>query len=231
MASAKPNTVQVSAAISEKLTQESHRRLKELLVLEKSDRWEKTGGSDGVAIFNMRPPGSSLDYIKGVGEVECTVEEFMNALDLGVELIAKVDKMYAYGTNIAQITPTLSVHHSCFYAPGRPLISDRDVTYIGYVNKEDHCAVCYDTMYQADVLAEAKITIPAPKSGVVRAELLGSGYIFRPIPGTNKLEVIYIVQLDPKGMIPTWVVNRTASQQAMNVLAMRQYFDKLHSAR
>jgi len=55
------------------------------------------------------------------------------------------------------------------------------------------------------------------KSGMVRGEIRASGYILQPVADKpNECDVTYIVQTDPKGWIPTWVVNIVAKSQAFN---------------
>lgn len=40
----------------------------------------------------------------------------------------------------------------------------------------------------------------------------------------NLCEVTYIVTADPKGYVPSWIINLVASDQAMNVARIRRYF-------
>merc|ERR1719271_2123448 len=44
--------------------------------------------------------------------------------------------------------------------------------------------------------------------------------------GDGACEVNYIVQVDPKGWIPTWVVNMVAADQADNVTRVREHVHK-----
>ncbi|KAK3755762.1 hypothetical protein QZH41_019993, partial [Actinostola sp. cb2023] len=68
--------------------------------------------------------------------------------------------------------------------------------------------------------------------GLVRAELLCSGYIFRKMPNEpDYMEVTYVVQADPKGWLPTWAVNMFAWQQALNVARIRNNAEGIHQAK
>jgi hypothetical protein len=64
-------------------------------------------------------------------------------------------------------------------------------------------------------------------SGFVRGELLTSGYIIEPVDGTQQKEskVTYIVQLDPKGWLPTSVVNSVAVDQPKTLASLRNFIN------
>jgi len=127
------------------------------------------------------------------------------------------------------IPAKLIAYHSCFKAPGRPLISDRDFTYVFYDRPEEYCGISYDTEFYAKEFDTLGIARPPPQSGVVRASLIGCMYMYRPVPGqTNKLHVIYVTQADVRGWIPTWVANFTATEQALNVRRIVDYFLAKH---
>jgi len=60
----------------------------------------------------------------------------------------------------------------------------------------------------------------------VRAEVPFSGY-YSVCTGPNELETTYICQVDPKGWIPKWLVNKKAKSQAMNVGRARDFAIKV----
>jgi len=63
----------------------------------------------------------------------------------------------------------------------------------------------------------------------VRASINASGYIYRPVKGDpTKCFVQYVVNVDPKGWLPYWMVNLAASDQGSNVKNLQQYFKKLN---
>mmetsp|Transcript_17022 Transcript_17022/g.42769 ORF Transcript_17022/g.42769 Transcript_17022/m.42769 type:complete len:99 (+) Transcript_17022:27-323(+) len=66
----------------------------------------------------------------------------------------------------------------------------------------------------------------APKTGTVRGEILTSGYYGRAIPSEPRCRVWYIVQADPKGILPKWLVNLAATKQAANVTRLAEMFQK-----
>jgi len=106
-------------------------------------------------------------------------------------------------------TYDLEVMYQKYQSP--PMIKNRDLALFGVVVKlEDGRWLCSYTSIED----EKKLPLD---SNFVRAEVLESGYVLKPIKGEDGQDstfVTYIVQLDPKGWIPTWAVNATATEQA-----------------
>ncbi|KXJ14256.1 uncharacterized protein LOC110239123 [Exaiptasia diaphana] len=67
---------------------------------------------------------------------------------------------------------------------------------------------------------------------LVRADVMVSGYLFRPVPNApDYMEITYVVQADPKGWLPAWAVNMFAWQQALNVARIRHNAEGIHQAK
>ena len=67
--------------------------------------------------------------------------------------------------------------------------------------------------------------VAPPLEGHVRGKILVSGYYAAPNPATGGSTLYYVVQADPKGQLPMWVVNLVAPDQAQNVARLRNYLD------
>jgi len=61
--------------------------------------------------------------------------------------------------------------------------------------------------------------------GCVRGEVQSSGYICIPNADNKTCKLTYLVQVDPKGWLPVWLVNLVAADQAMNVLRLKILFE------
>lgn len=71
---------------------------------------------------------------------------------------------------------------------------------------------------------------------LVRGSMGMSGYVWRNVPGTdpNKptgeghmmTEITYLLQVDPKGVLPPWAVNLSGAQQGMNCLRVVKYAEE-----
>eukprot|EP01016_Furgasonia_blochmanni_P020351 TRINITY_DN2269_c0_g1_i10.p1 TRINITY_DN2269_c0_g1~~TRINITY_DN2269_c0_g1_i10.p1 ORF type:complete len:201 (-),score=33.41 TRINITY_DN2269_c0_g1_i10:108-710(-) len=70
-----------------------------------------------------------------------------------------------------------------------------------------------------------------PEKGDVRAEVILAGYIFIPIPGTETTKVIYVFQVDPKGMVPKTLVNLAAKMQCNCINRLRYIFEPRDGAK
>ena len=69
-----------------------------------------------------------------------------------------------------------------------------------------------------DAARRARAAQVKPYKGTVRGTLLTSGYYGRQQPGdANRTRVFYVIQADPAGILPKWLVNMCATRQAANV--------------
>jgi len=59
------------------------------------------------------------------------------------------------------------------------------------------------------------------ESGFVRGESFAA-YVCVPV-SESEIDVTYLVSLDPKGSLPTWMVNKVAIDQPLNVAHIRRY--------
>ena len=79
----------------------------------------------------------------------------------------------------------------------------------------------------------AKVKSLEQSHQLVRGNLVMSGYVWRDAPGSDPKkpmgdghmmsEITYILQAEPKGILPEWVVNLTAAEQGMNCLRVVAY--------
>ncbi|OUS44242.1 hypothetical protein BE221DRAFT_206909 [Ostreococcus tauri] len=67
--------------------------------------------------------------------------------------------------------------------------------------------------------------VAPPLEGHVRGKIIVSGYYAAPNPATGGSTLYYVVQADPKGHLPMWVVNAVAPNQAENVARLRNVLD------
>merc|ERR1712048_271074 len=115
-------------------------------------------------------------------------------------------------------------HHTTIYAKFRtpPGIVNRDFVYDGF-----HGMLDEHTSFSLGKSVERSDCPPSKDTySWVRGEIQVSGYIAQDCSDDNGCELTYIVQADPKGWLPTWVVNLVAADQADNVTRIANYFKK-----
>jgi len=71
---------------------------------------------------------------------------------------------------------------------------------------------------------------------LVRGSIGMSGYVWRNVPGSDPhkptgeghmmTEITYLLQVEPKGVLPPWAVNLTGAQQGMNCLRVVRYAEE-----
>jgi len=68
------------------------------------------------------------------------------------------------------------------------------------------------------------------EKGFVRGDIMTSGYLMEPgdEDPVNTTKLSYVVQVDIKGIVPTWITNLVAADQALNVARVINHFVKLN---
>jgi len=164
----------------------------------------------------MRSDDSPLVLVKGEGVVEAPVAELMFFCSK-LETATSIDPMFLEGKEFEDLGGGHLFVYAAFQMP--PLITNRDFVYhsVDRLIEESGIGVSFGhSIIHPDV---------PDKSGFVRAHINASGYVFRPVEGDpTKSFAQYIVHVDPKGWIPTWVVNATAADQGSNMDRMQQHF-------
>lgn len=74
------------------------------------------------------------------------------------------------------------------------------------------------------VLLTAKsVEVEAPvPDGIVRGELMISGWFLEPVEGGS--QATYLINADPKGLIPLFVINLLSKRQGQNIYRIRNQF-------
>lgn len=174
--------------------------LNSLKEIDESGGWEIFSRSK--KIEKMRKPSEVLFLIRGVCEVPLSFEEvrdFLHKPDSRLKYISDLSEVNVVSTIGEDITIT---HNKIKTPPG---ISNRDSVTVNGMFEEN------DTFY----IAERSIEYPEipPIDGTVRANLLMSGFVVRPI-GPRSTMLSYVFNLDPRGALPEAFVNIVQKKQA-----------------
>eukprot|EP01088_Endostelium_zonatum_P005902 TRINITY_DN178_c0_g1_i1.p1 TRINITY_DN178_c0_g1~~TRINITY_DN178_c0_g1_i1.p1 ORF type:complete len:243 (-),score=64.67 TRINITY_DN178_c0_g1_i1:84-812(-) len=196
-----------------------------LALSDATEGWEADASytTEHVKVFRKSNPGSTTTSLKSIAVVPHSIEQFYKDFedldiykkwDLMLQSLFFVEKKKHTDENGKEVTYV--VLWQKFNAP--TMIKNRDLTLFGKSAflPDGRWAVGFKSIVDPKKLPED----PA----FVRGELAESGFVLRKVEvdGKEATEVTYIVQLDPKGWIPTWAVNQTAGEQSKVVVNMKQ---------
>jgi hypothetical protein len=168
--------------------------------------WEKIDDENGIKVFRKDVPGSQLVAFRGEAMISAPLEKLLWVLADNAHRTDWVDRLKK-----SVVLATSGRYEFIVYQHfGLPFpISDRDYVYRGRATRDQHGVV---------TLAIASVTHPkAPATIGVRANLIGSRYVLTP-KGPDKTYVVVEVHTDPKGAIPTWLVNLIQKSWPMKTL-------------
>jgi len=195
-----------------------------------TESWKFIKKTKGVMIYRLINNTGTIHQVKGVGIINCTMDQYQKFTVSFPDNMAIPDDMYDHGAELSVLAEDVRVYLAAFRMPGRPLVSDRVFVWGNADARVDaKTFVSVGMTYTNEQYAAAGVQIPE-KKGYVFGELLLSGYMAEAIEGTDqKIKVSYIVQADVKGWLPVWAVNFAASMQALNVSRIKNHFDKVNN--
>jgi len=174
---------------------------------EKEVHWQPIGEKDGIQMHYAIVEGSNNYFFKGAGRVPASVATVSLAMR-DINNMKIMDPMCQY----TELIKTLDHDHHIYYAYFKmpPMIWWRDFCWYAVdYSLPDGTFVTTGKSILSDLCKD--------KSNMVRGEIRASGYIVQPVPDKpDECDITYIVQTDPKGWIPSWVVNIVAKSQAFN---------------
>jgi len=188
-----------------------------LIEIADSDGWSHIKTVEEVECSYKKMEGSPLVLVRGQGIIDSPMDEFLTWLG-DPHCFSVTDPMVLEWKIVETLAPAHTILHTTAKMP--PMITNRDFVWQGFDG-------LFSESPRIGVSAVRSIEyepIP-PIPGFVRAELAMSGYIVREVEGDpKKCNLTYLIQADPKGWLPVWVVNLVAGDQAMNVVRIKRHF-------
>jgi hypothetical protein len=169
--------------------------------------WEKIDEADGVKVFSKELPNSPLVAFRGEALIPAPLEKLLWVLADNQHRTDWVDRLEK-----SVVLEKVSDYEFVLYQHfGLPFpISDRDYVYRGRAVRGKDGAVI--------LLMQSESHSKAPKeSAGVRANLIRSKYVLIP-QGKDSTKVVVEIHTDPRGMIPTWLVNLIQESWPMKTL-------------
>ena len=177
-----------------------------LPMLVQAEGWEEIGNEDGIKSFRKDVPGSKIVAFSGETVINASMERI-----LWVLMANEHRKKWVHRLKDSRVLERKSTYSAVIYQEfGLPIpISNRDYVYQAEVRRQGTGAV-------VDIRST---THPrAPKTVGVRAHLRRCQYVLEPRgPGQTFIRVE--VHTDPKGLLPSWLVNLIQKKWPLNTLS------------
>jgi hypothetical protein len=225
------HTLPAKEGVSRALRETDYKMMKDFVACVDGDGWRPMTNFFGARTtkkFMKHDPGSPQILIKGVSPVKAKASDIFELFSDPAkfqESMKIIDPMFIAG-KVMEVPDAHHVEiHAQFKAP--PGITNRDFCY-----EAMHAMVDAKTAFCIGASIKRPDCPPSTQTWKwVRGEIKVSGYLVRNTENGDGCVLTYIVQVDPSGWVPTWVVNLVAGDQADNVTRIARYFDKISQKR
>ena len=170
--------------------------------------WKKVDERNGVTVYVNETGHSQIIKVKTEVVVNTSINHIQAILN-DVEHRSNWIPFLIESKVLQTLSPTEQLEYSIFYGPWPA--SNRDFVYRISLHKNDDNKVIYR------MISEASTLMPE-QNGMVRAQLIESYYTLTSL-GKKKTKVELSFHADPKGWIPTWIVN--IIQRALPYMILR----------
>jgi hypothetical protein len=158
--------------------------------------WEQINEDEGIRVFRKDIPNSDLVAFMGTTVMEQPLERIVAVLANNDRRIEWVDRLYI-STVLERTSDFDYIVYQAFGLPA--ILSNRDYVYHGRATRNAETGVV--TLEMSSVEHR-----DAPETVGVRAHLINSRYRLEPLDAGHT-RVTVEIHTDPKGWIPTWLVN------------------------
>jgi len=192
-----------------------------LAVFENKDEgWKPVKVKHGVQLNSKSTEESAIHRFNGRCIVECSDIDWLFKAVAGIVYMKELDP----STVTCTILHSFDEDHDIIYiryTAGVPLVSDRDFVYLENRKQLDD---------GTKLLVGYSVEDPDDKhtSDCVRGVVHVSGYAMRPGKEPGTIEVLYQLQIDPKGWLPIWLVNMLFLDNSIQVFDNMRNLIKKH---
>jgi hypothetical protein len=185
----------------------------------KGGQWEEINDEDGIKVFRKEVPGSDIVAFRGETVIDAPIQKVVWILADNEHRTEWVDRLYI-STTLEKSSPYDYVLYQAFKLP--VIISNRDYVYRGKLDMDADSGVV--TLHMSSTEHPK-----APETVGVRANLINSRYTLTPIEGGKMTWIEVEIHTDPKGLIPTWLVNLIQKSWPFKTLSgIRAQVEKPH---
>ena len=178
------------------------------------DGWTVVGTSKNIHIMKKVPAKGEvpINCVKGRGEINCP-PDFVMRIIMDPSRASILDDMLKEMKTVEDISDAMQLVH-LHYKAVWPTTA-RDFSIINVFGRIDS---------QTRVHAAKSVVDPRipEEKGYVRGEVISGGYVIKDYPGNpEKAEVIYLTQVDLKGNVPAFIINKVTESQPQCVSHLR----------
>jgi len=188
------------------------------------EMWSYTGSKGGTKKYYAQKEGSAFHMVRGVAilkdvDMAQLVATFADPTKFD-ELMKMADTMYKAGRVVEVKDGAHTVCHASFTMPA--MLPSRDFVWNNLLARFPG-----DKEVVALAVSVEREDIPPSEDswGMVRGTLIESGYHILD-QGDGTIKLTYVVQADPGGWLPVFVVNLAAADQADNCTRIRKFAEK-----
>lgn len=171
-----------------------------------ADGWQKVAEENGIKSFKKPVPGSKIVGFKGETIIDASIPRLLWVLTDN-----KYRTEWVHRLKSSRVLKRKSIYEAVIYQVfGLPFpISNRDYVYRARVFRRGESAV---------VNIKSEFSPQAPSPAGVRAHLSHCEYLLEP-RGPNKTFVKVEVHTDPRGWLPSWLVNMIQKKWPIQTLS------------
>jgi hypothetical protein len=163
----------------------------------RADAWKKIDDADGIAIYSREVAGSEVIAVRGEGIIAAPLVRVASAAFDTARAPEWIDRL-AEAHVVRRISDTEYVEYDHFKMP--PLIKDRDFVTLNRIE--------WDPARQSLTIRLRSATDPAaPPTSYIRGDVISSTFVLTPTADGRATRLIGEVHCDPRGSLPTWLVN------------------------
>jgi hypothetical protein len=178
--------------------------------------WEKINNEDGITVFRAKIPNTPIVAFKGKVIINASAKKILWVLADREHRKEWVDRL-EINEDLEVKSKLERIIYQSFKTPF--FTSNRDMVYRTILTRDQKTRAY---KFQLNSVDHPK----APKTVGVRAKLINSSYIVKPL-SKNQSEVVVEILSDPKGLLPVWLINLVQKSWPMNTLrALREQVKK-----
>lgn len=191
---------------------------------EVDDGWEFMFEKKGVIAHRLPVDDSPVDVLRGQTRIHCNINDLATML-LNVHHTGYFDDMFLYFHRVEprfwqkRLNRSFEMLRYVFKAPWP--VTNRDFCFFAICAKLENDVI-------VDVIDSVSHDAVPEQPSLVRGNVTGTGYVCRPViddDGNEVVDVTYVVQLDPKGSVPSFAVKFISRNQPLNLAKMKKFME------